>query len=216
MQKIKGLLFDFDGVILDTDNSYRKLVSDLLTNEFSYEISLKDCIERWKGKNADQIARELVFEGCSFADEFAVRANKLSDGYIVADADIVKNIKPLLKSTNLPKAICSNGRTSRILNNLKQTGLESNFQHVLGRDKLGVMKPDPQVYIKGAEKLGLEIENCLVIEDSATGLQAGIEAGAMTVGFTGTGVPKEKLEKLHPNFIVSDLEEVIEIIKTYS
>ncbi|PPR08535.1 MAG: hypothetical protein CFH44_00967, partial [Proteobacteria bacterium] len=68
--KILGVLFDCDGVVLDTDNSYRSLVSKLLTNEFNYPITLNECIERWKGKNADQIARELFFEGCDFTEEF--------------------------------------------------------------------------------------------------------------------------------------------------
>lgn len=213
MQQIKGLLFDFDGVILDTDYTYRKLVSDLLTNEFNYPISLEDCIERWNGKNANQIAQELFFEGHDFADEFVEKIHVLSTGYKVDDSLIVNNLKNLLNATDLPKLICSNGRAVRIISNLKDVNLENEFLHVLGRDVLGVMKPDPQVYLKGAEHLDLDIKNCLVIEDSATGLQAGVEAGAITVGFTGTGAKKEDLEKLNPDYIVSDLIEIIDILK---
>lgn len=213
MQKIKAILFDCDGVILDTDNSYRLLVSNLLTNEFNYSISHQECIERWRGKNADQIARELFFEGVDFADEFIKKIHKLSEDYKIDDSIIVPNLLDLLNSTDIPKIICSNGRSVRILSNLKDVHLENYFTHVLGRDILKVMKPDPQVYLKGAEALGLDIKDCLVVEDSATGLKAGVDAGAITVAFTGTGGNVEELAKLNPNYIVSDLADIINIIK---
>ena len=210
--KVLGVLFDCDGVVLDTDNSYRALVSKLLTNEFNYPITLNECIERWKGKNADQIARELFFEGCDFTEEFITRIHKLSEDYQIDESIIVPNLIKLLDSIDLPKGICSNGRSVRIISNLKDVKLDNYFDFVFGRDNLGVMKPNPQVYIRGAEKLGVDIKNCIVVEDSPTGLQAGVEAGAITVAFTGTGTNKEDLANLKPNFIINDLSELIEII----
>jgi len=217
MQKIEGILFDCDGVILDTDNSYRLLVSNLLTHTFNYPITLEQTIERWKGKNADQIARELAFEGHDFADEFIEEIHILSNDYKVDESIVVPSLRLLLEETkHLPKAICSNGRAVRINSNLKDVNLHNEFDHVLGRDILGVMKPDPQVYIKGSEKIGVEIENCIVIEDSAVGLQAAKESGAMSVGFTGTGASKSELALLKPDFIVESLAEIIPIIEKYS
>ncbi|HAG53297.1 MAG TPA: hypothetical protein DCL21_05880 [Alphaproteobacteria bacterium] len=217
MQKIEGVLFDCDGVILDTDNSYRLLVSNLLTNTFNYPISLDQTIERWKGKNADQIARELTFEGHDFADDFIREIHILSNDYKIDESIVVPSLRTLLASIkDYPKAICSNGRSTRITSNLKDVNLHNEFDFVLGRDILGVMKPNPQVYLKGAEKIGVEIENCIVVEDSPVGLQAAKDSGAMTIGFIGTGALKEELEILNPDFIVEDLEEVVKIIKENS
>ena len=212
MREIKGILFDCDGVILDTDRTYRLLVSKLLTNEFNYSITHEECIERWRGKNADQIARELFFEGLDFADEFVKKIHKLSEDYEVDDSLIIPHLLDVLKTVNLPKAICSNGRTVRIVSNLKDVNIDKYFDHVLGRDVLGVMKPDPQVYLKGAKAIDVDIENCLVVEDSATGLRAGIEAGAVTVAFTGSGGAVKELQSLNPDYIIDDMSQLIEII----
>lgn len=212
LREIKGILFDCDGVILDTDRTYRLLVSKLLTNEFNYPITHEECIERWRGKNADQIARELFFEGVDFADEFVSKIHKLSEDYEVDDSLIIPNLLDVLKAFDLPKAICSNGRTARILSNLKDVNIEKYFNHVLGRDILGVMKPDPQVYLKGAKSINVDIKNCIVVEDSATGLRAGIESGAITVAFTGSGGDIKELKSLNPDYIIDDMSQLIEII----
>lgn len=212
LREIKGILFDCDGVILDTDRTYRLLVSKLLTEEFNYPITHEECIERWRGKNADQIARELFFEGVDFADEFVSEIHKLSEQYFVDESLIIPNLIHVLENVKLPKAICSNGRTVRIISNLKDVNIDSYFDHVLGRDILGVMKPDPKVYLKGAEAINVDIEHCLVVEDSATGLRAGIEAGAVTVAFTGSGGDVKELTSLNPDYIIHDMSQLLEII----
>lgn len=213
MQKVQAILFDFDGVIMDTDNSYRALVSELLSNEFNYPITLEECIKRWKGKNATQIAQELFFEGMDFTDEFVTKIHRLSEDYKVDESIIVNNAKDLLKSVDLPKGICSNGRSVRVKQNLDDVNLLEYFEFVLGRDDLKAMKPDPQVYLKGADKFGIDIKNCLVVEDSLTGLQAGIEAGAITIGFIGTGGNEAGMKELKPNYIIENISEIIDIIK---
>jgi HAD superfamily hydrolase (TIGR01509 family) len=211
MAKIKALLFDFDGVVLDTYSSYRQLVVDVL-NELNYNITLKDAIKRWKGLNSEQIARQLVFEGFEYADEFVIRVNEKSKLYKTNESMIVDGLLDVLNASNLPKAICSNGRSIRVKSNLEDVKLLNYFNEVVGRDIAQTMKPKPDVYLVGAEKLGFDIKQCLAIEDSVVGLQAAVASGAITVAFTGTGGIKEELAKENPDYIVNDLREVIKIV----
>tara|TARA_Y100001960_G_C14778381_1_gene884819 strand:+ start:3500 stop:4156 length:657 start_codon:yes stop_codon:yes gene_type:complete len=212
MNKVQALLFDFDGVILDTYESYRQIVVDVLL-DMGYEISLQDAVKRWKGLNAEQIATELTFEGFAKADEFLKVVHEKSKNYTVEKSMIVDGLLEILETCDLPKAICSNGRSIRLKSNLADVFLENHFAEVVGRDIAGNMKPNPDVYLIGAERLGMEIENCLAVEDSAVGLQAAVESGAITVAFTGTGGKSEELEALNPDYIIDDLAKILNIIE---
>lgn len=211
MNKVEALLFDFDGVILDTYASYRQLVVDVLVS-MDYEITLQQAIERWKGLNAEQIARELTFEGFKKPDEFLNIVHEKSKSYKVDRSILVDGLLNVLDNCSLPKAICSNGRSIRLRSNLADVFLEEYFADVIGRDTAGSMKPNPGVYLLGAERLGVDIENCLAVEDSTVGLQAAVDSGAITVAFTGTGGKEEELERLNPDYIINDIREILNII----
>lgn len=213
MPKIEGVLFDCDGVLLDTDTPYRKIVADILTNRFNYPITTQQAVDRWKGKNMVQIAQELAFENCDFVDELLKPEFISSLSVDIDHTAIIKNVKVMLEQVKLPKGVCSNGRTVRILNNFKSVDLLNQFEFICGRDQLNAMKPNPQVYLAGAEKLGIDIEHCLVVEDSVSGLSAGIASGATTVAFVGCGGVKSDLEKLSPDYIIDDLLELPRIIE---
>lgn len=211
MKKIQAILFDFDGVILDTYASYRQFTVDVL-NELGYEITLKESIKRWKGINGNQISQLLKEEGFEKADDFLVEVTRRSRSYIADKSIIINGLLDVLEGTTLPKAICSNGRSLRVNSNLKDVGLYDYFNVILGRDDSKTMKPDPYVYLMGAEKLGVDIKNCLAIEDSVIGLEAGVKSGAVTVAFTGSGGDEDKLKKLNPDYITDNIVDVLKII----
>jgi HAD superfamily hydrolase (TIGR01509 family) len=212
MTQIKGILFDCDGVLLDTDTPFRRNLS-LALAKFGYNITTKQAVDRWKGKNIEQVARELFFEGCDFTEQLVTPDFMKSIGVKADESAIVKNVRAMLSAIDLPKGVCSNGRTERLLDNFTTTNLLNEFEFICGRDTIGAMKPDPQVYLNGAEKLGFDISECLVVEDSVSGLSAGIESGAITVAFTGCGGKKKDLEKLNPNFIINDMADLPKIIE---
>lgn len=212
MKKIQAVLFDFDGVIMDTYASYRQIVVDVLQS-LNYEITLDDAVNRWKGMNAEQIARELSFEGFEFTEKFLEDTHKKAKSYHVNESMLVEGVIDVLEKTELPKSICSNGRSIRLKSNLDDVKIGHYFTDVIGRDIAKSMKPNPDVYLEGAEKLGLEIENCLAVEDSVVGLQAAVDSGAVSVAFTGTGGKKEILEKLNPDYIIDNMIELLDIIE---
>ena len=216
MRKIEGLLFDCDGVIMDTETLVRTKTAHLL-NDLGYDITPKEAEDRWKGYNFQLITKELELEGVDFVD--TLKDPKTYE-YLATKPEeyaLTNNIVELLEATTeLPKGVCSNGRTARIRESFKLAGIDHHFDFMNGRDVFQVMKPDPQVFILGSEELGVDIKNCLVIEDSATGLEAGVKSGAITVAYLGTRADKNELAKLNPDYFANDLLEILDIIKKHS
>jgi HAD superfamily hydrolase (TIGR01509 family) len=212
--KIEAILFDCDGVLIDTEKPCREIMANLLTQKYNYPITTQEALARWNGKSVEHIAQELVFEGCSFVEDFVEEGNKITLDLKLDENSIVPHILNILdRFAEKPKVVCSNGRSFRLIEHLKQVDLFDKFDLILGRDIVGDSKPNPTIYLQGAERLGVDIKKCVVIEDSALGLQAGVESGAITIGFTGSGTDKKELEKVNPDYIASNMLEVAEILE---
>jgi beta-phosphoglucomutase-like phosphatase (HAD superfamily) len=98
-----------------------------------------------------------------------------------------------LKSHSIPAAVVSNARRNELESTLRHLKIFDFFSEILSREDVVRFKPDPMPYLLAAATLGIEIQNCLVVEDSPTGLEAGLVAGAPTVAVETT-FPKNALK----------------------
>lgn len=87
-----------------------------------------------------------------------------------------------LRETGLKLAVVTNSVHECAANALAATGLARHFSLVIARDTVGTCKPDPAIYAAAADRLGVDPENCVVIEDSAAGITAGKKAGCLVLG----------------------------------
>ncbi len=111
-----------------------------------------------------------------------------------------------LKSAGLSLAIGSSGPPENVAVVLDCLGGESVFSATVDAMQVTHGKPDPEVFVKAATKLGIPPERCAVIEDAIAGVEAARAAGAATIGLTGT-TPREKLaERAHA--VVESLREL--------
>jgi beta-phosphoglucomutase-like phosphatase (HAD superfamily) len=99
-----------------------------------------------------------------------------------------------LDAAGVPYAIGSNGSLEKMGITLGQHGLTGRFRAVLSGQEIGRPKPAPDVYLLAAEACGARPEDCVVIEDSANGAQAGLAAGMRVLGYAehGPGTPTAK------------------------
>jgi beta-phosphoglucomutase-like phosphatase (HAD superfamily) len=83
--------------------------------------------------------------------------------------------------------VASNGERSNVVESLNLTGLKKHFVdgHIFTKIQVKNPKPHPDLFLFAATQMGVAPENCVVIEDSAAGVRAGVAAGMMTFGFTG-------------------------------
>ena len=117
----------------------------------------------------------------------------------------VLEILDLCKAKQLKTAIATSADEIKMLINLRQIGLsEDNFNVSIFADMIQHKKPHPEVYLTAANKLGMEPNECLVIEDAPSGLEAGRAAGMKCLALT-TSFPAEELTLA--NWIIKDLSE---------
>ena len=185
---IRGLIFDLDGVIVDTAK-YHYLAWKELAGELGIRFTKKDN-ERLKGVSRVR-SFEIILEigGLTLPEEqkqaYCTRKNDNYLEYIgrLTENEILPGAKQFLldaRAAGYRVALGSASKnTSLILEKLKITGL---FDSVIDGNKVSKAKPDPEVFLKGAEELGLGPGECLVFEDAEAGVEAAHNAGMKAVG----------------------------------
>ncbi len=214
MSKIKGVIFDLDGVIVDTAKfhflAWKKLANDLgfdfteLQNEELKGVSRVRSLEKILAWGNTSLSKE------EFTEKMAVKNdNYLSYITNLTSKDIlpgVSRIIDFLSEENIPISLGSASKNARPI--LKKTGLIEKFQAIVDGNDVSNAKPDPEVFLIAAEKIGVSKENCLVFEDSVAGVQAANIAGMMSIGIGEKDVLHEA------DHVFSSFEEIeIDFIK---
>ena len=206
---IKGCIFDLDGVIVDTAK-YHYLAWKELAESLGFAFTEKDN-ERLKGVSRMRSLDILLEIGGKQLDDetklkFAENKNKKYLEYILkmTPDEILPGIINFLedlRSKNIKIALGSASKNAMTI--LNQLNLTNYFNAVIDGTKVSKAKPDPEVFLKGAEALNLKPEECLVFEDAEAGIEAALNGGFKCVGI---GSP-ENLGKA--NYVMSGFEDII-------
>lgn len=184
----KGVLFDFDGVIVDS------FVSHMSAWTLAFkEIFNKDICPFPKDTHAGKAPILIAEYFAEFGGnvEKAKELNTLKQEYLVSKSIAptllpgVKEIQKFLTHQNIPHGIASNAYTAFVENAVKQTN--AGFTICMGVDKFEKPKPSPIPYLTLAKFLGIEesdFSNTLIFEDSLTGIQAAAATGMIPIGLT--------------------------------
>jgi beta-phosphoglucomutase family hydrolase len=189
---IKAIIFDMDGVLVDSEpfhieiekqqfllnqisisdeehSQYMGVASDVMWKEIaehhSFNVSVEDLTEQFKVQSI-QYFSEL--------DEIPVMPGLI---------DLLEK----LSRKNFPMAVASSSYPEIIKIILEKTGLLKYFKVIVSSQEAGKSKPEPDVFLLAARKLGVLPQNCLVIEDSANGIKAAQAAGMSCVAYQGSG-----------------------------
>ena len=183
-----GFLFDLDGVLVDTAK-YHFLAWKDLAQELSIPFTKEDN-ELLKGVSrmrSFEIILELGGRSMTEAEKsaYCTKKNEVYLSYIdrLQKDEILPGVREFLtaaKSASIPFALGSARKNARrILEKLELTAL---FDAVIDGTVVASAKPDPEVFLKGAEALGLAAENCIVFEDSVAGIEAAHRGNMRAVG----------------------------------
>jgi beta-phosphoglucomutase len=213
---IKACLFDLDGVIVDTAK-YHFIAWRELAGELGFEFTEKDN-ERLKGVSR-MTSLEILLEvgGLTFSPEkkmeMAQRKNERYVSYIskMTPSEILPGVITFLdevKKTGLKTAIGSASKNTPLI--LERVNLAHFFDAVIDGNKVSKAKPDPEVFLKGAEELGVMPSECVVFEDAVSGIDAAINGGMKSVGVGDPSV-LWKANKVIPGFECFTVKELFEI-----
>ena len=206
---MKSCIFDLDGVLVDSAK-YHYLAWKALADKLGFVFTEKDN-ERLKGVSRMK-SLEILWEIGKITmtdgekEQAAAEKNELYRSYIskMTPEEIlpgVENFLKELKSLGIKTAIGSASKNTPLI--LERTGLKKYFDAVADGTNVSKAKPDPEVFLKGAELLGVDPKTCIVFEDAAAGVEAAHRAGMKAVGIGDKTVLNEA-DLVIPNFIGVD------------
>ena len=188
MTMIAACLFDLDGVVVDTAK-YHFIAWKALAEELGFEFTLEDN-ERLKGVSRMQ-SLEILLEigGLQFSESekmaMAEKKNTLYVSYIekMTPEETLPGVEKFLQELRTKGIRIALGSASKnapmILDRIQLTGL---FDVIVDGNSISEAKPNPEVFLKGAEKLGVSPEECVVFEDAIAGIEAARNGNMHCVG----------------------------------
>ena len=214
VMKYKGVIFDLDGVICFTDELHYlawKALADRLNIYFDREINQRmRGVSRMDSLNIllekSDVEYSEVQKEAFAAEKNAIYADSLRKMSEKDVSDDVRQTLKTLREKGVKIALGSSSKNAQAI--LERIGLEEMFDAVSDGNGLEKFKPDPEVFLKAAEKLGMEPKDCLVVEDAVAGIDAGVAGGFATAGIgPAAGYDKAgyKIEKVSDILKISDL-----------
>ena len=214
---IKAVLFDMDGLMVDTESlateafihSAKKQGYDMLKEETLLVLGFttKSIYDFWENyfKNSDVSGKQLVDDHYKYIENILFTTGPRKMPYI-------EELLRYLKERNYKVAVASSSNMNHIINNMEKTGLKKYIDEFASGAEVENGKPAPDVFLLAAERLGVKPEECLVLEDSKAGVIAGSSAGAKVIMVPDMFKPDEECKE-RTYRIVGNLGEVISILE---
>jgi HAD superfamily hydrolase (TIGR01509 family) len=182
----KMVLFDCDGVVVDSETLTNQVVRDDLA-ERGLDLSLQQVMHRFVGGTMADVAQKATDHGANIPPNWTDVVYPKIYAVLAESIEAIPDIEMVLDrldAANILYAIGSNGRLEKMQITLGRTGLISRFEgRLYSAQDLAKAKPAPDVYLKAAMDAGIAPADCVVIEDSVSGAKAGKAAGMRTLGF---------------------------------
>jgi len=210
MQQPLGVIFDWDGVIVDSSRAH-EAAWELLGLEAGRTLPAGH-FKRSFGRKNDEIIPQIL--GWSVSAAEIVRLGRRKEELYrqvlreqgVAPLPGVREFLATLKSAGIPCAVGSSTERLNIDTIMAGIGLGEYFNTIVSADDTTRGKPDPQVFLLGAQRLVVPPTHCVVFEDAFAGLEAARAGGMKAIGVATTH-PAEKL-RAHADRVVARLDEV--------
>lgn len=184
-----AVIFDMDGVIIDS-NPFHKIALKQFCNKYGFDFTDEELISRIYGRTNKEWITNLFgplppHQLIQFEEEKEGLYRELYKNDIRALAGL-PGFLAQLRLNKIPIAIGTSAPRSNVNFVLNHTGLGEFFPVILDETDVVRGKPDPEIYLKVAARLGLAPARCIVFEDSLSGVEAAQRAGAFVVGVTTT------------------------------
>lgn len=213
----KAVIFDFDGTLAETKESIIKAVQKALSDVgcivddhfierrigIGGRLVIKEALEDNKIPYTDSLIEKLVARAHTARLKFLNNV-KVFDGTSELLDALHGRIRIALATMSGRKAI-------DIL--LRENGLAKYFEVVISADEVLKPKPEPEIFLKCAEKLGLDPKDCVVVEDSVFGVEAAKMAGMKCIAVTSGAYTAEELRREGSDLVVTSINDKEEILR---
>ena len=221
MSEIKHLIFDCDGVLIDSEYVAVNVMLKMLS-PFGYQTTFQAFSSQFTGMLDTEILKYLnEQEGLPFPPNFYQQIEAERDRVFEEELKPVQGMPELVKSISFPKSVVSNSHVVHVQMSLDICGIRPLFEErIYSSEHVPKPKPHPDVYLHALNSLSLSPDEVLVVEDSLTGVQAARGAGCKVIGFAGASHISEghtdKLLELGVEKAAATPEELSHILSSYS
>lgn len=199
MRRIRAVLFDMDGTLIDTEKYYRRFWPKAL-EAFGYHMTDEqaltmrslgrpfaiDQLKAWFGPEIDYYAvrekRKVMVEECLEREGISLKPGAIE-------------ILQALRGRNITTAVATATDLERTERYLKKVGLFEYFDKLISATMVKEGKPSPDIYVYACEQLGLDPDQCIAVEDSPNGVMSAYRAGLKVIMVPDQTEPDEELQK---------------------
>ena len=213
---IRGVLFDMDGLVLDTEKLYSRFWMEAC-HFYGFPMTYEQSLEM-RAANS-RVGEENLRRFFGPSVDYATVRNKrveLMDAFVEIEGVEPKpgifQLMDYLEEWGIPAAICSSSPADRIELHLSSLGLYHRFAAICSGYDVPCGKPAPDIYLHGAASLGLAPEECLALEDAPLGIESAFRAGCVPVMIPDQAPPDEQTRTML--YAKADsLLDIIELLK---
>lgn len=208
----KLIIWDFDGVISDTERLWITSRMDLLNRDLGLNWDF-DTTVKYIGGLSDK-DKKLVLQklGIKVSDNFWIEAMAKDMQKLSCGLELTPGIENIFKITDFEQCIATGGVAGKTAEKIKKTGIETYFppEKVFTADLVTYGKPEPDLFLLAAETMGYTPDNCIVVEDSVAGLTAAQKAKMNYCAFVKYNQPSyiDEIKKLGVTNIFDDMNDV--------
>ena len=217
------MLFDCDGVLVDSEAITNGVLRDML-EEMGWQLSLQECMRIFVGKAVkDEAALIQARTGQPLTENWMVRFRERRN------LGLIDGVKPIggavaavarVHETYQGRIACASGADRfKVELQLEKCGLMPYFEgRIFSGHEMPRSKPAPDVYLAAAAALGVDAKRCIVVEDTVTGVSAGVAAGATVLGFSPAAAGHDApgaLRKAGAVAIFTDMAELHALTMTF-
>ena len=207
---MNAFLFDMDGVLAD-NSDFHVQAWTVYSRRFGRELTVDDIKRRLGFNNRDYmrfvLGREPTAEEvASSTTEKEALYRTIYQPHLVTPPGLIKLLDAAQRES-IPCGVATSAPDDNVRFVLDGLGIRRYFQQVVDASHVKNSKPDPEIYLKAAERLGVSPAHCIVFEDAIAGIQAGHAAGMQVIAIT-TSYPAEILSAHKPAAIIASFTDL--------
>ena len=221
MSKLYGLIFDVDGVIADTEAVNARASIKVFANLFGIDGVVRKDFEAGLGRGAEEYVKAAAkIHGLELSDEQIQKATQMRQEYFLkvlseeplpAFPCVLELMEKAMKDKNFRVAIATSGTLEKSRAVLEAAKVPYQKMVYINGNYVKNKKPDPELFLLAAERMGIEPADCVVIEDAPNGVQAAKAAGAKCIAVTNSTNAENLCEA---DLICDSLEQIkLDIIR---
>ncbi|MBN2330308.1 MAG: HAD family phosphatase [Candidatus Aenigmarchaeota archaeon] len=205
----KGTLLDIDGILVDSEQLYRRAVNETFAHYKVPEMSVDEYVRRYmiEGTNSPGVIADYGLDVS--LEEVRERKAKIVERMIQQELKMIDGAAELLECTRkLRRGAVTSADENEMYAKLNRFGLTLSFDALVFSEMTERHKPDPEPYAKGAELLQLPPGEIFVVEDNPSGVESANAAGCISIAYPNGFTADMKMDFSHAHKIVTDLRQI--------